>query len=100
MPVPLPPPAGLPPDRTTGCYLGIRRADLPVPGALLASSWRHGAGRRRRTHLWLRADSRRVMARRYVIFLWDPADTDTESVVRRHLERLEGEGAWRRVFAE
>jgi len=40
------------------------------------------------------------MARRFIIFLWGAGDTEAESVALRHLEQLEGEGAWRRLFTD
>ncbi len=40
------------------------------------------------------------MGRRFIIFLWGAGDEGAESLALRHLEQLESEGAWRRVFVE
>ena len=40
------------------------------------------------------------MAHRYLIFLWGAGDLESESQALRHLERLEDQGGWRRIFTD
>lgn len=40
------------------------------------------------------------MARRFIIFLWGAGDAEAERGALRHLEQLEGQGAWRRLFTD